>query len=61
LRSGPFEGPAIVKPPALPEDTYLFLCSYFFVADPRPFYDWQCGTNRYKKISMSRLARIVAE
>ena len=23
LRSGPFEGPAIVKPPALPEDTYL--------------------------------------
>src|SRR5437899_6485689 len=23
LRSGPFEGPAIVIPPALPEDTYL--------------------------------------
>jgi hypothetical protein len=23
LRSGPFEGPAIVKPPALPEDTYF--------------------------------------
>src|ERR1035437_5711129 len=23
LRSGPFEGPATVKPPALPEDTYL--------------------------------------
>jgi hypothetical protein len=23
LRSGPFEGPAIVKPPALPGDTYL--------------------------------------
>jgi TnpA family transposase len=23
LRSGPFEGPAIVKPPALPEDTLL--------------------------------------
>src|SRR6516225_5416687 len=23
LRSGPFEGPAIVKPPALPEDTYV--------------------------------------
>jgi len=22
LRSGPFEGPAIVKPPALPGDTY---------------------------------------
>lgn len=22
LRSGPFEGPAIVIPPALPEDTY---------------------------------------
>src|SRR5271157_424144 len=22
LRSGPFEGPATVKPPALPEDTY---------------------------------------
>src|SRR4030043_670811 len=26
LRSGPFEGPAIVIPPALPEDTYF----YFF-------------------------------
>jgi hypothetical protein len=25
LRSGPFEGPATVKPPALPEDTYLYL------------------------------------
>jgi hypothetical protein len=25
LRSGPLEGPATVKPPALPEDTYLFL------------------------------------
>jgi hypothetical protein len=24
LRLGPFEGPAIVKPPALPGDTYLF-------------------------------------
>jgi hypothetical protein len=24
LRSGPFEGPAIVIPPALPEDTYYF-------------------------------------
>ncbi|MFH1603157.1 MAG: hypothetical protein ABIH03_04550, partial [Pseudomonadota bacterium] len=24
LRSGPFEGPAIVIPPALPEDTYSF-------------------------------------
>ena len=23
LRSGPFEGPATVKPPALPEDTYV--------------------------------------
>ena len=23
LRSGPFEGPAIVKPPALPGDTYF--------------------------------------
>ena len=23
LRSGPFEGPAIVIPPALPEDTYF--------------------------------------
>src|SRR5271157_777840 len=23
LRSGPFEGPATVKPPALPEDTYF--------------------------------------
>src|ERR1019366_3819158 len=23
LRSGPFEGPAIVKPPALPEDGYF--------------------------------------
>ncbi len=23
LRSGPFEGPAIVMPPALPEDIYL--------------------------------------
>jgi len=22
LRSGPFEGPATIKPPALPEDTY---------------------------------------
>jgi hypothetical protein len=28
LRSGPFEGPAIVKPPALPGDTYSndFVC-----------------------------------
>jgi hypothetical protein len=25
LRSGPFEGPAIVKPPALPGDTYFQL------------------------------------
>jgi hypothetical protein len=25
LRSGPFEGPAIVIPPALPEDTYVRL------------------------------------
>jgi len=24
LRSGPFEGPAIVIPPALPEDTYCY-------------------------------------
>ena len=24
LRSGPFEGPAIVKPPALPGDTYFY-------------------------------------
>ncbi len=23
LQSGPFEGPATIKPPALPEDTYL--------------------------------------
>ena len=30
LRSGPFEGPAIVIPPALPEDTYfkLSLCKF---------------------------------
>jgi len=27
LRSGPFEGPAIVIPPALPEDTY-YLCKF---------------------------------
>jgi len=27
LRSGPFEGPAIVKPPALPGDTYSFMRS----------------------------------
>ena len=25
LRSGPFEGPAIVKPPALPEDIYCLI------------------------------------
>jgi len=25
LRSGPFEGPAIVKPPALPGDTYWYI------------------------------------
>ena len=24
MRSGPFEGPAIVKPPALPGDTYFY-------------------------------------
>jgi len=30
LRSGPFEGPAIVKPPALPGDTYLISISWEF-------------------------------
>ena len=35
LRSGPFEGPAIVIPPALPEDTYSYfnLNTSFFVID----------------------------
>ena len=28
LRSGPFEGPAIVKPPALPEDTYFLFIRF---------------------------------
>ncbi len=28
LRLGPFEGPAIVKPPALPEDTYFRVDGY---------------------------------
>jgi hypothetical protein len=34
LRSGPFEGPATVKPPALPEDTY-----FLFIKPAPPYTD----------------------
>jgi len=33
LRSGPFEGPAIVIPPALPEDTYYFFLEFTIGGD----------------------------
>ena len=45
LRSGPFEGPAIVKPPALPEDNYIdrWIPSkgFAFIFHPRTF-ELQC-------------------
>jgi hypothetical protein len=31
LRSGPFEGPAIEKPPALPEDSYFIEAAFMFM------------------------------
>jgi hypothetical protein len=44
LRSGPFEGPATVKPPALPEDTYSPFALHMSVSMGRP-YEWDGLTN----------------
>src|SRR5882762_1292279 len=48
LRSGPFEGPAIVKPPALPEDTY-FCLPHASVRQPLPQPEPTNGTGSAKR------------
>src|ERR1022692_934928 len=46
LRSGPFEGPATEKPPALPEDVYSSFCC----CGP-----WRCLLRRCKRLGGSHL------
>jgi hypothetical protein len=57
LRSGPFEGPATIKPPALPEDTYLS-ANYFSECGDIPL-DLLCYELQRDKLSPETVSFLV--